>query len=118
MAMETVNFSGKKLYLILWGGAALIISGMFLINQWQLGTDSSAENGIAISKQFDSDDEMNISAKNSFINLLLRSDYAEELPVQQDYRPKSIYNKEVSLYLRNPVHNRQPEDFSVGPVPK
>lgn len=112
--MERVNTSGRKLYLVLWGGAAVIISAMLLINHRQKIADKSAVRNFAINGQ-PQDDEMTISAKNSFINLLLRGD--EETPARAPVYFKAP-PRTLSVYYHNSPNALRPEDFSIGPVPK
>lgn len=113
--MEKVNRLEKKLYLVLWCGAAVIISMMLLINHRQKLADEKAGSSFAFNGQ-PHGDEMTISAKNSFINLLLRGE-EEKMPVQVPSNPK-VSSRSLSIYYHNPSSIVRPEDFSIGPVPK
>lgn len=127
--MQYRQLSGKILYLILWGGTALIAAGMIFFGHRQkvydkelfrtLNFATDASSGDAINKLLMSADELNIAEKTSFISLYLKQDDEAGIITNQ----KIIKNRE-EVYKRifqrkiNKLNGKPSEDFSVRPIPK
>ena len=127
--MQYRQLSGKILYLILWGGTAVIAAGMIFFGHRQkvydkelfrtLNFATDASSGDAINKLLMSADELNIAEKTSFINLYLKQDDEAGIITNQ----KIIKNRE-EVYKRifqrkiNKLNGKPSEDFSVRPIPK
>ena len=127
--MQYRQLSGKILYLILWGGTAVIAAGMIFFGHRQkvydkelfrtLNFATDASSGDAINKLLMSADELNIAEKTSFISLYLKQDDEAGIITNQ----KIIKNRE-EVYKRifqrkvNKLNGKPSEDFSVRPIPK
>ncbi len=107
---------GKRIYLVLWGGTALILLAMMIINRSQKLALYSMNNSMSGSAYAVNGDEWQISSKSAFVNFFLRYDKSEDFfpgkagTLIKEY--KRIYERSV-LKKEN-----QSEDFYIRPVPK
>jgi hypothetical protein len=118
--------AGTFLYPVLWGGAALIIAGMFIIGHRQqtydknnLHTLQPASSGEMINALMVSTNDLTIEEKKSFINLFLRKgEDPEETTSTAAIKKENVYRQILQRKINRPVKNQRPDDFSVKPVPK
>lgn len=121
--------SGKKLYLILWGGAALIGIVMTVVGYWQQTDEKKilqnpaftnpASSGETINDLLLSAHELTIAEKKSFISLYNRQGDDIVIPINQKAKDKreEIY-KLIFQRKMNKLNGKPSADFSVKPVPK
>lgn len=121
--------SGKKLYLILWGGAALIGAVMTVVGYLQQTDDKKLLRNPAFINPTSSDEtindlllsanELTIAEKKSFISLYHRQGDDTEIPIYQKAKDKryEIY-KQIFQRKMNKLNGNSSADFSVKPVPK
>ena len=127
--MQYRQLSGKILYLILWGGTAVIAAGMVFFGHRQqvyykklFSTPNfamDASSGDAINKLLISADELNIAEKTSFINLYLKQgDEAGIVTSQKVNKNREEVYKRIFQRKINKLNGKPSEDFSVRPIPK
>ncbi len=121
--------SGKKLYLILWGGAAFI--GIIMVGisyKEQLDEKQLLKNKFFITKTLSGEsindlllsaDELTIAEKKSFISLYLKPGSDQDAITYQkaDNKRDEVY-KLILQRKMNKLNRRPSDDFSVKPVPK
>lgn len=127
--MNNKQPSGKMLYLILWGGTAIITAAMVVIgmrqqvyaknilrNSFYKADNSSGE---IINELLLSANELTIAEKKSFINLFLKSgnDYEEAGAGTISRKREDVYKNILQRKLYR-LNGKTKEDFSVRPVPK
>jgi ethanolamine ammonia-lyase large subunit len=121
--------SGKILYLILWGGAAIIGTVMVIIGYSQqadeknlLKSSAFATNklsGDAINDLLLSGDELTIAEKKSFISLYLKpSENNGDIAYQKGNNKSDEVYRLILQRKMNRSANKSTNDFSVKPIPK
>lgn len=127
--MQYKESSGKKLYFILWGGAAIIGVVMTLVGYWQQTDEKKLlrnpaftdpkSSGETINDLLLSANELTIAEKKSFISLNLKQGEDIGIPISQKSKDKrdEIY-KQIFQRKMNRLNGNSSADFSVKPVPK
>ena len=129
ISMSKKQPSGKRLYLILWGGTATITAAMVLIGfRQQLYEKNLLRNpfyktenssGEAINELLLSANELTIAEKKSFINHFLKqANNNEETTPDKTGRKKEDIYKVILQRKINRLNGKTKDDFSVRPVPK
>lgn len=114
--MDKAGAFGKKLYIVLWGGAFVILCTMIMINRLQSDAEKRRQQSRVISRLYKDSDDVSISAKNAFINLLLRNESNDVfiLPSPSSGRALRVMLHSGSGFRIKPA----PEEFSIRPVPR
>lgn len=124
--MSNNQFSGKILYLTLWGGTLCIVTVMFFIGYQQQISEKKLENtflnnssypsGEAVNELMLSANDLTIEEKKAFINLFLKQENTTingEVIPKRDAVYKRILDRKISKWT-----GRNGDDFSIKPVPK
>lgn len=114
--MNKEKVSGRRLYIILWGGAFIILLAMLLVIQFESKAEKIKLQDKVIGRMYKDSDDVKISSKTAFINLLLRYNGSND---HTKSSPAAIKGLRVLLHDNYGFKIRQqPEDFTIGPVPR